>query len=153
MGGADGSHGPRPWTQRKAQTIFLRVPNADWVQVKRGLKTEFRAAAGACSKFWNLEPPTPVVAYRVHPNLGYDSELMVLEAKWEEALGAITPESLANEGFQTLADFRKYWCARERRRFPPLRVITCYRVRPWELGDAETMSLSLLKRLYGDFLP
>lgn len=152
MGGADGSHGPRPWKQRQAHTIFLRVPVADWVEVSRGMKTEFTAAAGACSKLWNLEPPTPVVAYRVHKTLGYESELMVLEKKWDEALGAISEESLENEGFKTLAEYRKYWCARERRRFQPLRIVTRYRIRPWLYDDTEAMAQVLLDRLYGDWL-
>lgn len=152
MGGSDGSHGPRPWKQRQAHTIFLRVPAADWVEVSRGMKVEFTAADGACSALWNLEPPTPVVAYRVHKTLGYESELMVLEKKWQEPLGAISPESLEGEGFETLAEYRKYWCARERRRFAPMKMVTRYRVRPWGYSDTEEMAQVLLDRLYGDWL-
>jgi hypothetical protein len=152
MGGSDGSHGPRPWKQRQAHTIFLRVPTADWVEVSRGMKREFTAADGACSALWNLQPPTPVVAYRYHKALGYESELMVLEAKWQEPLGAISPESLENEGFTTLAEFRKYWCGRERRRFAPMKMVTRYRVRPWGYSDTEEMAKVLLDRLYGQWL-
>jgi hypothetical protein len=152
MGGADGSHGPRPWTQRQAHTIFLRVPTADWIEVSRGMKMEFTGADGACSALWNLEPPTPVVAYRYHKTLGYESELMVLAKKWQEPLGAISAESLEHEGFETLADYRKYWCARERKRFSPLKTVTRYRVRPWLYDDTEQMAQVLLDRLYGDWL-
>lgn len=145
-------HGPQPWTQHKASTIFLRVPVADWVHVSRGLKTEFRASAGACSAMWNLEPPAPVVAYRASHTLGYDSKLMVLEEKWQEPLGAISEESLKREGFETLGEFRKYWCARERRKFAPMRLVTCYRVHGFTFQDELDMGKRLLERLYGEFL-
>ncbi len=147
-----GAHAPKPWKQRQARTIFLRVPASDWVRVSRGMKTEFCAASGACSALWNLEPPTPVVAYRHTEALGYDSELMVLEEKWQEPLGAINATSLEREGFETLAEFRQYWCERERRRFAPMKMVTRYRVRPWNYSDTEEMAQVLLDRLYGDHL-
>lgn len=149
---SDGSHGPRPWTQYQARTLFLRVPNADWIRVSRGLKREFRAGGGACSALWSVEPPTPVVAYRHHKVHGHDGQLMVLEGRWQEPLGAISAESLRAEGFETLAEFRSYWMEREHRRFTPTRLITCYQVRPWEDGDAESFGAKLLDRLYGSFI-
>lgn len=77
---------------------------------------------------------------------------MVLLKMWREPLGAITEESLAAEGFASVAEFRRYWMARERRRFTPTRMITAYVIRPWE-GDAdvERFSHSLFERLYGAF--
>lgn len=149
---ADGSHGPRPWRQRQARTIFLRVPAYDWVKVSRGVKTEFRASPKACSALWDVETPTVVVAYRQHAALGYDARLMVLEQRWQEMLGAITPESLGREGFETLAQFRTYWVARERRRFPPTRIVTAYRLRPFEPEDREEMARQVFERLYGEWL-
>ena len=151
--GADGSQGPRPYTQRKARTIFLRVPNADWINVTRGIKTEFRAGSGACSAMWGVEPPTPVVAYRVHKVHGHEARLMVLERKWQEPLGAISEESLANEGFESLAEFRRYWMAREKRRFTPTRMVMAYEVRPFVPGEEHSLGVSLFNRLYGEFLP
>lgn len=151
----DGSHGPKPWTQRQARTIFLRVPTADWIDVTRGRKHEFRAGSGACSALWSVEPPTPVVAYRTRRIGGrdeYDSKLMVLERRWQEPLGAISAASLDAEGFETLAEFRRYWMTRERRRFTPTRMVTCYEVRPFVAGEDETLGRMLLKRLYGDWL-
>lgn len=147
-----GTHGPRPWTQHRAQTIFLRVPVTDWVEVTRGIKTEFRASSGVCSAMWNLTTPTPVIAYRVHPTLGHDSQLMLLEEKWQEPLGLISEESIKREGFQAKDEFRKYWCRRERRKFTPTRKVMCYRVRPWKEEDAVPMGEKLLERLYGEFL-
>lgn len=150
--GADGSHGPRPFTQRQARTAFLRVPTADWIVVRRGIKREFRASPRAVSKLWSIEPPTPVVAYRYHESHGYDSKLMVLEDTWIEPLGAISEESLKAEGFANLAEFRRYFMARERTRFKPTRKITVYRVRPWLPADARFFGARLFGRLYGEFV-
>lgn len=150
--GNDGSNAPQPWVQRQARTLFLRVPNSEWISVSRGSKREFRASQRAVSALWNVEPPTPVVAYRQHKVYGYDSKLMVLEEKWQEPLGAISAESLRREGFETLTEFRKHWMRRERRRFAPTRLVTCYRVRPWLEVDKEIMGRSLLETLYGEFL-
>lgn len=151
--GADGSHGPKPWVQRQARTAFLRVPNADWINVTRGVKREFRAGSGACSALWSVEPPMPVVAYRVHKVHGYEAKLMILVRKWQEPLGAISAASLEAEGFESLAEFRRYWMGREKRRFTPTRMVMAYRVRPWEPEDKADMAELLLYRLYEDFLP
>jgi len=150
---SDGTNGPKPWIQRHASTVFLRVPAIDWLAVKRGNKTEFRAAPGAVSGLKFIEPPTPVVAYRVDRSHGYDAALMVLEERWQEPLGSITPESLEREGFETFAEFRRYFINRERRRFRLTRQVTVYRVRPWQPEDARVFADDLLERLFGAFLP
>lgn len=149
---ADGSHGPKPWTQRRASTIFLRVPTAEWINVRDGRKREFRASPRAVSKLWNVQPPCAVVAYRHHSAYGYQSKLMVLERTWEEPLGSISPESLEAEGFRTFADFRGYWVSREKTRFRPTRMIQVYVVRPFEQADVTDLGRSLFHRLYGEFL-
>lgn len=78
---------------------------------------------------------------------------MVLEETWKEPLGAISPESLKAEGFESLAQFRRYWMKRTRRQFRPAALITCYRVRPWEPDDERRFGASIMERLYGAFLP
>jgi hypothetical protein len=144
--------GPKPYKQRTASTIFLRVPVADWPALIRGKKREFRAASGNASGLHFVQTPTPVVCYM--ERLGkYAARLMVLERRWSEPLGAITPESLRAEGFQSFAEFRRYWMRREHRRFRPTREITVYEVRPWEPTDYNEFAYQLLHHLYGEFLP
>lgn len=77
---------------------------------------------------------------------------MVLEEKWLEPLGAISPASLKAEGFESIGEFRRYWMNREKRRFMPTRMVTVYRVRPWQDGDHDRFAALLLDRLYGEHL-
>lgn len=152
---ADGSHGPKPYEQIRCSTTFLRVPTMDWPAVKRGIKREFRASFGKnkTPKLFQVKAPTPVVAYSINSRNEYDARLMVMEDIWTEPLGAISPDSLAAEGFRDLGEFRRYWMEREGRRFTPSRTVFAYRVRPWQPGDEELMGRALLERLYGAFLP
>lgn len=152
--GADGSHGPQPFTQRQASTVFLRVPASEWVPITHGVKTEFRASPNAVTQALKLEPPTPVVAYRVGKGRGaasYDSKLMLLEETWQEPLAAISAESLAREGHPDMAHFRRYWMGRTRKRFAPTRMVRVFRVRPWAEGDWQASAEMLMTRLYGEF--
>jgi hypothetical protein len=151
--GTSRTRGPKPFTQHQISTVFLRVPRGDWIAVKRGLKREFRAGSGAHSRLWNVATPTPAVAYTIDGMGEYRHALLVLEKVWREPLGAISPESLAAEGFESFAAVRRHWVLREKRYFPPLRMTTAYQVRPWADADADLMGEQLLKQLYGDFLP
>lgn len=149
---SDGTNGPKPYTQRRASTVFLRVPYADWPAVSRGKKREFRGSRGNTSGLHFVNPPTPVVAYTVRQGQ-YQAKLMVLEKRWSEQLGAISDESLAAEGFKSLAEFRRYWMMRERRRFMPTREVVAYRVSPFEPGDIDIFGRRIMRHLYGEFLP
>lgn len=144
---------PAPWSQYQARTTFLRVPLIDWAAVKTGHKTEFRGAGGRdVTQLWNIQCPTPVVAYTVYPGPRHESLLMVLEETWREPLVAITPESLEREGFADLATFRRYWMTRTKRRYRPLTNVQVYRIRLWREGDEEALGAGLLRRLYRDHL-
>lgn len=148
--GSSGA-GPRPWKQRQARTIFLRVPHSEWKKVSTGTKREFRASPKAMPQLWDIEPPLPVVAYSIHPQQGYVKELMVLTATWRERLEDISAESLAAEGQPDFAHFRRYWMIREKTKFKPTREVSVFRVRPWEPNDDRRMADRLLERLYGAF--
>lgn len=150
---SDGSRGPKPYRQRRTSTLFLRVPVAEWRQVKRGAKSEFRSAPGAQSQLLAIEPPMPVVAYSVDKQGRHDARLMVLEKMWREPLGAISPESLAAEGCTNLAEFRRRWVLTNRKRFTPTRIISVYVVRLWREGlDERLMADRLLEHLYGEWV-
>jgi hypothetical protein len=144
--------GPKPYSQHQASTIFVRVASDDWHAVKGGYKREIRSRQSSVILVQGLSPPSPCVAYRLHPQYGYDAVLMVLEAVWREPLGAISEESLANEGYESMAEFRRAWMIREKRRFPLLAPVTVYRVRPWTPEDAAAMGDALLRQLYGEFV-
>lgn len=150
--GADGGHGPRPFSQRRVSTTFVRVHPDDWAAVKHGIKREFRGGRGASSTTFNVDPPTPVVAYCRRGPDDYEARLMVLTETWQEPLGAIGAESLEREGFEDVAAFRRYWVLRERKRFRPTRMVFVYRVRPWEPADHQELGMALIDRLYGDWL-
>lgn len=148
---ADGSRGPRPYTQRQLSTLFLRIPSGEFRRVISGRKTEFRASPGKASQLQLAETPTPVVGYTVHRTRGHDARLLVLERTWQEPLGAISAESLAAEGQPDLAHFRRYWMGRTHRAFTPTRKVVVYAIRPWINGDRETFEYELFERLYGSF--
>jgi hypothetical protein len=119
--------------------------------LKQGVKTEFRATGRAITQLWNVKTPTPVVGY-AHYAGTWDSRLMLLEATWQETLGAISPESLEREDFPTLAHFRRYWMERTHRRFPPMAKVHCYRLRPMKDEDMAPAGLAMFRRLYGEHL-
>lgn len=97
--------------------------------------------------------PAPIVAYTVRST---DPEpvtrLLVLEAAWSEPLGVISKESLANEGFESLAEFRRYWKARQFG-YKAMSMVTVYRFRPFTTADHDPLAADLLERLYGPYLP
>jgi hypothetical protein len=141
--------GPRPYTQRSARTCFLRVPGHDWPMVKRGFQRVLVGGGGKQSGFHSTRFPLPVVAFAI-VRKEYDCRLMVLEDARLEMLGAIDP---VEAGFANMAEFRRYWMARERtgRGFPPTRHAWVYSLRPLVEGDREEMALMIYDRLYGEF--
>lgn len=142
---------PKPFTQRRVATAFLRVPRQDWAAVKIGAKTEFRREGGAHAATRNLKLPTPVVAY-TETAAGHEYKVMVLEETWREPLGAISEESLQREGHPSVAHFRRYFMARTKHRFRPLSPVQVFRLRPLRDGDHEELGRALFTRVYGEFL-
>lgn len=144
---------PRPRAKkpdaRFAQTAFLRVPVRDWPHVVGGHKRELRLPGTRARK---PRTPTPAVGYCVRQ---IDPEpataLLVIEAMWEEPLGAISPASIAAEGFDSLAEFRSYWRARAFS-YKPLSIVTVYRIRPFTPADTAQSAHDLIEHLYGPWL-
>lgn len=149
----------RPIPRASARTSFLRLPRQDWAEITRGVKTELRSPGGpGIPPLSLLQPPSPIIVYSPPSGFGgrdFLRTLMVLEACWKEPLGAISRESLASEGFASLAEFRRYWKRRfdrtRRRPWDPTRPISVFKLRPW-LGkdDEEFFAQLLLERLYLD---
>lgn len=142
----------KPYRQAEAKTVFLRVPVHEWPAVKMAVKSEFRASGGHTTQVWNLTPPVAVVAYAVRAAGTHDAKLMVLEDTWRERLGAISPESLVAEGCKTLAEFKRQWARANKRRFPAMKEVQVYRVRPIAPDDIPTLGELLFRRLYREFL-
>jgi hypothetical protein len=128
------------------------VPHADWAAVKNGLKTEFRASANALTRAVEVHVPALVVAWTRSQGV-YESKLMVLEETFREPLMGMSAESLKREGFETFAQFRRYYVHRNRRLFEPMREVQAYRLRPYERGDLASVGLELVERLYQEHLP
>jgi hypothetical protein len=54
-----GTRGPKPWTQHRASTIFLRVPSADWTAVRHGRSgVSVEADDGSRTRDLRLGKPT-----------------------------------------------------------------------------------------------
>jgi hypothetical protein len=144
---------PKPHAQHEARTTFIRVPAVDWLLVKHGRKTEFRVTDTRLRLDW-VKCPTPVVAYTTSERgVHRDSQLMVLERVWREPVGSISEESVLREGYDSFADFRRYFKLRTHRPFRPMQDVWCFRVRPWRQDDLTTLGTILLTRLYGEHLP
>lgn len=139
-----------PWPKAQAARLFLRAPTCDWKQIKYGMKREFRMAETHTFAFekYPMELPIPVVVFKTGWH-DHDGKLMVLEETWLEVLGAISPESLAEEGCETLAEFKQRWrTLRDKRGFDPLKQVRVFRVRLWEDGDDRLMADQIFEHLY-----
>lgn len=133
------------------------MPRPEWYAVAGGEKTEFRTyftpdTTTSAKDWW---APSPTLLYS---RVGYDGSphfaLAILERGWVEPLGAISPESLRNEGFDTLAEFRAHWAENRltsaRKGFRPLDKVNCWRVRLTD--DIDECGRFLMAHLYGDYL-
>jgi hypothetical protein len=153
MGVNSGGH-PKPYPQRTAVTLFLRVPIADWLRVKVGEKTAFRTVPGQrVARVQHTELPTPIVAYALSDAGEYDCTLMVLEGHRVEPLfnAMDDPEAIAREGFVNHHHFRRYWRKRRGGIYRPMEMVHVWELRLWCEDDFEDMGKLALQRLYGDF--
>ena len=94
---ATSTRGPKPWTQHRASTIFLRVPSAEWTAVRHGIKREFRAESGKVSQ-WPLHMTT---VFRVRRWNSEDERAMadaLLERLYGEFLAADNSRSYPSTG-------------------------------------------------------
>lgn len=139
-------------TARSCTTVFLRVPALDWADVVAGAKTELRTQGRYALMAGRVQAPEVVVGYLVRRYDERREQLLIVEDAWQEPLGAISPESLAAEGYASVGEFRSYW----RKRFPggwkPLSQVQVCKLRPFTPEDREAMAERLLQRIYGRWL-
>lgn len=142
------------------QTNFLRIPRPDWALLMAGEKREFRRRAGGGTALF--QTPVPIVAYSLASYGASDirQALLVCEDVWVEPLSAMSAESIAAEGYDTLGEFRLYWGMRHRKntrfrlttepaRFNPFEKVVAYRLRPWRGEQDEIdMGRELIRRLF-----
>lgn len=134
----------------------LMVPRMDWADVLAGVKTEFRHYGGTTAPInrgseWEL--PEPVVLYCPNDALrDVDTSVAVLDAAWQEPMGAISPESIRNEGFADIGEFRRYITERYPvGGFRPMARCRCYRVHPMGPMELDRFKDMLWHRMYGQF--
>lgn len=140
---------PNKLVLRSARNTRIFVHPMDWVDVISGGKTETRVYGHA---EYSYPLPRPAVAYSPRPNGDIDTGLLVLEDRWVEPLGAIGPESLEHEGFEDIADFRRYIIQRyPNGGYRPFAKVIVYRVRPMDEQDADFWRNEIWDRLYGSF--
>lgn len=148
---------PGALLRRDARNTRICIPRVDYADVAVGAKREFRNYG--YRRFTGLTFPTPAIGYSARDwwtpaseRDGIDTCLLTLEDGWVEPLGAISPESLANEGFEDIADFRRYFAARyPRGGFRPLANVVVYRVRPMTDEDATEFAAAYWAKMYGQY--
>lgn len=142
---------PHEFRPASVSTAILRVPRVDWSAIIAGTKTQLRHGPRG-KPLGTL--PRPVVVYS-HQNFKSDADarLVALEDITREPLGAISPEGLAAEGFDSLKEFRRYWALRHHSHtFNPLLIVNVYHLALWTDGDRARFGDKLMTDLYGDWL-
>lgn len=131
----------------------LMVPRVDWADVLAGVKTEFRHYGGHVTRNQGWELPEPVVLYcpdSIHDDV--DTAVAVLEAAWVEPIGAISEESIRNEGFTHIDEFRRYITERYPvGGFRPMATTRCFRVHPMSVDELAVFKDKLWDRMFGQF--
>lgn len=148
---------PRDLLRRDARNTRIHVPRVDFNDIRVGAKTEFRNYGNRI--FDGFEWPAPAIGYcrrdwwtPAHGLDGIDSFLMTLEESWVEPLGAISPESLAHEGFTDIGEFRRYFTERyPNGGFRALANVIVYRVRPMAPADVAEFAAAQWATMYGQF--
>lgn len=129
---------------RVANTIVM-VPDTDWAAILAGEKRMFRSYS---RRNRPALLPTPIVAYRFGLADRLEHTVLYLEDTWQEPLGSISPEDLAEEGFATMSEFRRYFDARyPKGGFRPLAPVQVYRIRPVTQGDLDEFAERLLHEM------
>src|SRR3954453_5338346 len=91
--------------------VRLPIHRIDWSRVRCFEKCMWRTYSLAAGAIQAL--PRPVVLYSYHPHLPrVDTVVGLLTETWREPLGAISEEDVAEEGFASRAEFKRYFAER-----------------------------------------
>lgn len=138
-------------TTRLIRSVYLRVPGVDFPLIPAP-KTEVRMQVKAKGPTARLKTPwpLPIWVWRKTAANTPDGKLVVCEAVWQEPIMAMTPESLAAEGFATMDDFKRYWRLRTGKLVSPTEIVTVYRLSPFDPATGYTdWGFRCLDLLYG----
>lgn len=131
--------------RRKLENVKVMIPDTDWAKVICGEKRMFRSYSR------RVTPPilpTAFIGYRFRIDDSLDTKVMWLEGTWQEPLGSITAEDLADEGFASLAEFRRYITERyPKGGYRPLATVQVYRVRPITDEDLDEFGRRLVREM------
>jgi hypothetical protein len=130
------------------ENVRVHVPRVDWARVRIFEKRMWRTYS---LRRVELTVPRPVLLYSEHPQTGQiDTVVACLTDTWQEPLAAISDEDLAEEGFASRGEFKRYFAERyPQGGFRPLVLVQVYRVRPLTEADRQEWMSSVWQRLYG----
>lgn len=134
----------------RVENVRITVPRVDWSRVRIFEKCMWRSYSRRRTE---LVLPRPVVLFSEHPQTGaVDSMVACLTETWQEMLGAISEEDVAEEGFDSRRAFKLYFAERyPKGGFRPLEKVQVYRIRPLTDEDREAWLDEMWQRLYGSF--
>lgn len=149
---------PREFLRRDRRNTRLHLPRVDINDIRVGAKREFRNYGNRHYEGFTF--PTPALGYcqrdwwtPEHGLDGIDTCLLMIEDSWVEPLGAISQESIVNEGFEDLAAFRRYFSERyPRGGFRALANVIVYRVHPLTDEEAQECAAAAWTHMYGQFV-
>jgi len=131
------------------QNVRLWVHRTDFAGLRCGERPVFRS--------YKVRPirdlPRPVIVCSAHPATGrVDTALSLLVDQWVHPLGTISDEEVAEEGFASRGEYKRYFAERYPRwGWRPLENVMAFRLRPLTDDDRQAWLDRVWERLYGSF--
>lgn len=129
--------------------VRLAIHRIDWSRVRCFEKRVWRTY-----RLCTVQAlPRPVVLYSYHPHLPrVDTVVALLTESWREPLGAISDEDVAEEGFDSRVEFKRYFAERyPKMGFRPLTDVQVFRVEPLTDEMIAAWKDHAWQRCYGSF--
>lgn len=139
-------------------TTYLRVPRDEHARLSHGDKREVRVKYLVNGRTDEFGFPLPLVIWSPGTIGPLKVALVVCEERWREPVGAISTESLRNEGYDcrcgercncgALDRFRRYWKNIRGYRWDPRQPTWVYRLRPWDDSDRRRFAERIIEHLW-----